>query len=62
MSWHKEGGLSHLYILVTLYVVSFPGSLQAVGSWVGPGNEAKQYRVYITFVRTFYNWSNCMME
>lgn len=51
MSCYKEGevsSLSHLYILVTLYVVSFPGSLQAVGSWVGPGNEAKQYHILVT--------------
>ena len=53
MSWHKEGGLSHLYILVTLYVVSFPASLQAVGSWVGPGNEAKQYQVYHILVTLY---------
>ena len=56
MSCHKEGAvssLSHLYILVTLYVVSFPGSLQAVGSWVGPGNEAKQYQVYHILVTLY---------
>ena len=56
MSCHKEGAvssLSHLYILVTLYVVSFPGSLQPVGSWVGPGNEAKQYQVYHILVTLY---------
>ena len=56
MSCYKEGAvssLSHLYILVTLYVVSFPGSLQAVGSWVGPGNEAKQYQVYHILVTLY---------